>query len=421
MRITDYTKFFTQVSLARKPSPIRALQPLLVIPGMISLGGGMPNPETFPIAKASLTLKDGTTLELSPEKMKLSLQYSETAGLKGLVKWLSDFQQKIHRPPLGMSANSLLVSPGSQDVLSKAFEMLIERGDNVLVESPTYSGALAALNPLGCNLIGIETDRNGLIPESLESRLEDVKKNLQKYGNGKPPKVLYTIPTGSNPTGGSLTLDRKRAVYSIAQKNNLIILEDDPYYYLQFGEKTPSLLSLDTDGRVLRFDSFSKIISSGLRVGFATGPNPLIERLNLHGQISFLHASGLSQVVLLEILENMGYDGFLKHTDYVSGFYKKRMETFAESAKKHLTGLAEWHNPSAGMFFWIKLKGIEDSFPLIQEKAVEQKVLYVPGSSFDPKGNKSSYVRAAFSVATPEQMDEGLRRLAVLLKQYAKN
>ena len=289
--------------------------------------------------------------------------------------------------------------------------MLIEKDDPVLCESYTYSGSLSTLNPLECKLVGVDTDAHGLIPSALQKRLADLKHSPRK------PKVLYTIPTGSNPTGGSMSLERKREVYRLAQEHNLIILEDDPYYYLQFGPRSQSLLSMDTDGRVLRFDSFSKIISSGLRLGWATGPAPLIERLNLHMQATSLHPSGISQVVLLAILENLKHDGFLTHTGSVSAFYKKRMEAFQAAAQKHLTGLAEWNTPSAGMFCWIKLLGIEDSFSLIQEKAVKEKVLLVPGSSFAADGQKSPFVRASFSTATPQQMDEALRRLATLLKE----
>ena len=249
-----------------------------------------------------------------------------------------------------------------------------------------------------------------MIPSLLKKRLQDLSRSARK------PKVLYTIPTGSNPTGGSLSVERKREIYQLAREHDLLILEDDPYYFLQFGPRSQSLLGMDADGRVLRFDSFSKIISSGLRLGWATGPAELIERLNLHMQATTLHPSGLSQVITLAILEEMKHEGFIKHTEYVSGFYKKRMEAFQAAAKKNLTGLAEWNTPSAGMFCWIKLLGIDDTYSLIQEKAVKEKVLLVPGNAFSAAGEKSSYVRASFSMATPEQMDEALRRLANLIK-----
>ena len=388
------------------------------------------------------------------------------------------------------------VTTGSQEALTKCFEMLMEEGDSVLVESPTYSGALAALQPMNLNLVGVETDGGGLRPESLEEILSQWDASRQ----GAKPRVLYTIPTGSNPTGAifyllescafcvfsfvalalslslcfcvdtsfffhffllcllfvvsasvsaslhisGATLDSSRreasrtrsqvltlismltcapnrqTVYRIACEHDILILEDDPYWHLQFchHDKRPdSFLAADTEGRVLRFDSMSKILSSGLRLGWATGPAPLIDRLELHGQSSSLHASGISQAVVLALLQRWEADGngWERHLENVRSFYAGRREAFMAAADRHLTGLAEWSVPAAGMFAWIKLLGIEDSEALIMERALEEKVLMVPGTSFMPNSEKSGYVRAAFSTATPEQIDTALERLAKLL------
>tara|TARA_B100000795_G_scaffold255487_1_gene227179 strand:+ start:599 stop:1204 length:606 start_codon:yes stop_codon:yes gene_type:complete len=183
----------------------------------------------------------------------------------------------------------------------------------MLVEKPTYSGSLAYLQPTGTSLVGVESDDNGLIPASLEKILSNWETDHPKLQDPIRPKVLYTIPTGSNPTGASLTLARKKEIYQIAQTYNLIILEDDPYYWMQFVKdtnfkkgnedvkkdcRTPSFMSMDVDGRVLRFDSFSKLLSSGIRVGFVTGPPELVERIEYHAQASVLHSSGISQALV---------------------------------------------------------------------------------------------------------------------------
>jgi kynurenine/2-aminoadipate aminotransferase len=408
-KVEDYSRFFTKTSASRIDSPIHVLIPLMAQPGMLSLGGGLPNTSTFPIIDLSITLTDGTVVKTNQDRLKLALQYSPTEGLPDLTKWLYAFQEKIHNPPLGMKNLEILPGNGTQDLIGKIFDMMVERGDSVLIENPSYAGALAALKPLGPNLLAVDTDQFGLVPSKLRQILENHK--------GAPPKFLYTVPNGSNPTGASLTLERKKEIYQLAQEYDFIIVEDDAYYYLQFQERTPTFLSMDVDGRVIRLDSFSKIVAPGLRLGFATGPPPLIQRLNMHMQATALHPSGLSQAILLGILESMGMSGLLEHTKKISEFYRDRMHIFLKLVEKHLTGLAEWNPPAAGMFFWIKLLGVTDSYRLIREKAMEQKVILIPGAAFLPHEGTSPYVRAAFSTASPEQMDEALRRFALLLKE----
>ncbi|KAM5193716.1 kynurenine/alpha-aminoadipate aminotransferase, mitochondrial isoform 2-T2 [Mantella aurantiaca] len=420
----NYARFLTAVSAARQPSPIRALTDLLLRspPSMISLAGGIPNPNTFPFKTASVTLNDGTTIEIGENLMKKALQYSATAGIPELVSWLKELQKKMHNPPtLTYSPEKgqmeLCVTSGSQEGLSKVFDMLVNPGDNVLLDTPTYSGTLAAVKPLGCNLIGVPTDQHGIIPMALKDILSKWRPEDAGNPEKNSPKVLYTIPNGGNPTGASLTEERKIEIYRIAQKYDLIIVEDDPYYFLQFNKPwAPSFLSMDVDGRVIRADSMSKVLSSGLRIGFLTGPKPLIDRIILHMQVSTLHTSTFTQIMTNQLLQKWGVEGFLEHIDRVIHFYKSQRDAMLACADKWLTGLAEWHSPSAGMFLWIKIKGVPDTHQLIMQKAISNEVLLVPGSAFSTDSSEpSSYVRASFSLSSPEQMDLGLQRLASLI------
>ncbi|XP_073433441.1 kynurenine/alpha-aminoadipate aminotransferase, mitochondrial isoform X3 [Dendrobates tinctorius] len=344
-----------------------------------------------------------------------------------LVSWLKELQKKLHNPPtLSYSPDqgqmAMCVTTGSQEGLSKVFEMLVNPGDNVLIDTPTYSGTLAAVKPLGCNLIGVPTDQHGIIPQALKDILSRWRPQDVIIPEKKSPKILYTIPNGGNPTGASLTRDRKIEVYKIAQEYDLIIVEDDPYYFLQFNKPwAPSFLSMDIDGRVIRADSMSKILSSGLRIGYLTGPKPLIDQIVLHMQASTLHTSAFTQIMVVQLLQKWGVDGFLEHIESVIQFYRSQRDAMLVSADKWLTGLAEWHSPTAGMFLWIKILGVPDTHQMIMLKAIGKEVLLVPGSAFNIDSSEpSSYVRASFSLSAPEKIDQGLERLASLIIEERK-
>lgn len=242
----------------------------------------MPDPSTFPFKSMTVELKSGRTLRISEQDTAIALQYSATAGIPELIKFLQRLQFHEHHPRCPVDDIQICVTNGSQDALSKAFEMLISPKDSVFVESPTYSGTLAILRPMDCRLIGVQTDEYGLIPNQFSELLE----RWSDSPNSKP-KILYTVPTACNPTSATILLERKQAIYELCRKHELLILEDDPYYYLQYAAQSriPSYYSMDEDGRVLRFDSFSKILSSGMRLGFVSGPGPLIERIILHSQV----------------------------------------------------------------------------------------------------------------------------------------
>jgi len=237
---------------------------------------------------------------------------------------------------------------------------------------------------------------------------EDVKNNKNNV-----PKILYTIPNGANPVGTSILIERKKEIYKIAQEYNLIILEDDPYYFISYAkERVTSFLSLDVDGRVLRFDSFSKIMSGGIRLGYVTCPEYLIQRIVLHIQSGQLHSSSDSQVLIHETLSRWGFDNFIEHTKKVAKFYESRRDKFLFYADLHLKGLAEWNVPSAGMFFWIKVLGIKDTSKIVTERLLKKYVAFLPGKSCTMDDVDTPYLRASFSIATDEEINQGLKMLA---------
>ncbi|XP_074807250.1 kynurenine/alpha-aminoadipate aminotransferase, mitochondrial-like isoform X2 [Natator depressus] len=399
----DYSQFLSAVSAARKENLIRLTGSLAEKkPSVIMISGGMPNPNYFPFKTASFTIEDGTTIEIGEALMKRALQYSTTEGIPELLSWLKDLQMSLHNPPTAkysphQGQMEICITPGSQDGLSKVFDMLVNPGDNVLLEDPSYSGTLSALKPLGCNIIKVPANKHGIIPEALKEILSRWGPEDAKKQNNNLPKFLYTVPNGSNPAGTSLTADCKKKIYQT---------------------KAPTFLSMDVDGRVIRCDTFSKILSAGLRLGFLTGPKPLIDRVILHMQSSTMHTSTFSQILISELLHKWGQKGLLEHADRVMAFYRTQRDAMLAAADKWLKGLAEWYVPTAGIFLWIKIKGISDTYQMIMENAFERGVSLVPGQSFSfDSSAPTPYFRASYSFASPDQMDQAFQKLAELIKE----
>ncbi|XP_045408465.1 kynurenine/alpha-aminoadipate aminotransferase, mitochondrial-like isoform X4 [Lemur catta] len=356
--------------------------------------------------------------------MKRALQYSQSAGIPELLSWLKQLQVKLHNPPTvhyppSQGQMDICVTNGSQEGIYKVFEMIINPGDNILVNEPIYAGTLQALQPLGCNIMNVASDEHGIIPDSLRETLSRWKPEDSRNPKKNTPKFLYTVPNGNNPSGTSLTSDRKKEIYELARKYDFLIIEDDPYYFVQFDKPwAPTFLSMDVDGRVIRADSFSKVLSAGLRIGFLTGPKPLIERVVLHTQVSSLHPSTFNQLMISQLLQQWGEEGFLAHVHRVIDFYRNQRNAILAAADKWLGDLAEWHVPTAGMFLWIKIKGISDVKQLIEEKAIKKEVLMLPGNGFYVDNSAPRpYVRVSYSLASAEQMDEGFRILAQLIEE----
>ncbi|XP_071848039.1 kynurenine/alpha-aminoadipate aminotransferase, mitochondrial-like [Apostichopus japonicus] len=421
----NYLRFINSLSQARQRSPIRLMTEILYKspPTMISMASGMPNASQFPFEEATFKLTDGTSIEINNTDMKKALQYNPTPGIAGLHSWLMSMLQHLHKPPNfslgdGDQKTELLITTGSQHGLCMAFEMLFREGDKVLMSSPVYSGTRSILEPYKPEYILVESDKDGMKPESLKNKLSRWSKEDAYSDTSDIPRLLYTVPNGDNPSGVSLTLERRRDIYKICQDYNLLIIEDDPYYFLQFNKpRLPSFQSMDVDGRVLRFDSFSKVLSAGIRVGFVSGPKALIYRIQLHMEASVLHSSAVSQMIIFKLLEKWGMDGFLAHSEKVAEFYQQRRDVMLRAADKWLTGLAEWNVPTGGMFLWMKLPGVQDTKDMIMKKAMKKEVLFVPGDVFDVSEGTSQYIRACYSVCSDEAMDEGMKRLASLIKE----
>ncbi|KAK4152104.1 aminotransferase [Chaetomidium leptoderma] len=419
--VFDPTPLFSRRVQRWEPGAIRSLLPLEAIPGMISLVAGKPNPETFPFSKIAITLNgpEETTIVLENAALAEALQYGLPAGHGGLIKWWEGLQQAVHG--VGHATSwTCCVGNGSQELIHKAFQVFTDPGDPVLLETPAYPGVSAFLRADGHELIEVGSGPDGVDPSDLESVLSAWPFNRRR------PSVFYTVPTGSNPTGRSCTEINKARILRLAKRFNFMIFEDDAYYFLNFEEdpskRARSYFSLEQEvngetGRVMRFDSLSKIVSSGMRLGILTGPVPAVQRVVKITENINLQPSSTSQVLALSLFRHWGYTGFVEHCAKAAEFYRHKRDAFAAAAERHLQGRATWDVPTAGMFFWLKLvlPPGKDSFELLSKKGIENRILAIPGMAFLPNMRKACHLRASYSLVSDPDMDEACRRIARLV------
>lgn len=293
-----------------------------------------------------------------------ALNYGHSAGSPQVLRFITEHVELVHNPPYVDWATSL--SCGNTHALDIALRMLCERGDWLLVEEYTYPGTLEMVKPMGINLLGIGMDEEGLLPELLEQQLSNWDE-----ARGRKPSVLYIIPCGQNPTGATQSLRRRKAIYSIAEQHDLVIVEDDPYYFLQLGqpEVSPpasadeylaalptSYLSLDHSGRVFRLDATSKILSPGLRAGWVTGSEQLIGQFIYHTEFTTTAVSGPSQVLMYKLLdETWGHLGFIDWLRRLSERYRESRDALLEACQRHLPSSCKWKIPTCGMMIWVEV------------------------------------------------------------------
>ncbi|CAG9820979.1 unnamed protein product [Phaedon cochleariae] len=414
----DYSHFINARSSRRRPALTREITKRQYgVKDLISLAEGVPNDSTFPFASITVNLKDGSSFDIEGQQLTSALQYIPTQGYPPLVKSAKNFTRTIHNPPNWENYETLITN-GSQDGMSKVLEMILDDEDSIMVQEPYYAGTDAILKPYNINVIGVEQDQFGIVPKKLIESLE----NCQKYteeGGGSMPKVIYLNPTASNPSGRTIPTERKKEIYKICCDYNILILEDDAYYFVHFLEERPmSFLSMDTQGRVIRLDSMSKVLSSGLRLGFLTGPKRLVQNIELHISSDILHSSVLSQVILEKLFEKWEISGFLAYFEEVKAFYKTRRDYTLACMEKHLKGLCEWESPTGGMFIWFKVLGVSDVYEMLLVRGIKKHITFIPGQNYMADPTKAcNFVRASYSKASLKQIDKAMQLLAELIRE----
>jgi 2-aminoadipate transaminase len=388
---------FSSRASGAKRSAIRELLKLTEQPDIISFGGGLPAPETFPHDELA-----DIASELLRTEYKNVLQYGTTEGSRTLrramIEWLKP--QDIH-----VTLDELLVTTASQqglDLLCKAF---FDPGDVVFCGLPTYLGAVQAFTLFQVTKIGVPLEDDGMDIDALEERIREAR------AQGKAMKGIYVIPDFQNPSGISMSLEKRQRLLEVARREDLLVFEDNPYGHLRFsGEPVPSIFSLDEEGRTIMLVTFSKVLSAGLRLAVIAARGELMDALVRVKQPTDLCTSKLTQMMAARYMERYGLE---RHLDEIRPIYRVKKEAMIRALEKYMPndeGL-RWTNPDGGLFIWMWLPEGLDAEELLGS-AIEHKVAYVPGASSYVDGGGKNTLRLSFSLCTPEQIDEGIRRLA---------
>ncbi len=397
----NYNPFYSANANNMKKSEIREILKLTGKPGLISFAGGLPAPDMFPVQEIEEI--SGYVLEKEGKKI---LQYGTTEGCQPLREELLKLMEKegIH-----LTLDQLFIITSSQQGLDLVAKIFIDPGDIVLCEKPTYVGAIQAFHSYRACMHGIEMDDDGIKTDALE---EEIKRLA---GQSKHPKYIYIIPDFQNPSGITLTLPRRKALIALAEKYDLLIIEDSPYRQLRFeGESEPPLISLNSD-RVLSIYTFSKILLPGFRLGWMAGPTELIQKAIVAKQAVDLCAPPYTQAIIAEFMKR----GLLeKQIDKIIAAYKAKRNYMLNCLDKYLSHIPgiKWTEPKGGLFLWITLPEGLDATAMFM-KAVEKNVAYVMGCAFDPEGTDRSTMRLNFSFATMDEIDQGIQRLANVIDE----
>ncbi|MFC1724716.1 PLP-dependent aminotransferase family protein [candidate division KSB1 bacterium] len=396
---------FSKMSDNLRKSEIRELLKLTRKTGMISFAGGLPDPSLFPYKDIEIASQRALR-----EKGDFALQYAPTEGDPFLREQLAVFMQKQGEE---VAADDIQIVSSSQQAIDLLCKIFINPGDPVVVELPAYTGTIQTMRAFQANFWGLGMDYDGIIPESLEKKIDKLAES------GKKPKFVYLIPDFQNPSGITLTLDRRKKILDIASKHDILIVEDSPYRELRFkGEILPSLYSMDKEGRVVYLKTFSKIFCPGFRLGWVLGPKPVIEKMIIAKQSTDLCTSAFGQIVTAFYIEAGHLENLVEKAREI---YKEKNTVMLDSLDNlmpDIKGLS-WSRPEGGMFLWVKLPENMDALELFH-KAVEKNVAFVIGSAFHFDGSGKNTLRLNYSYPSVEQIKEGIGRLSELIRDMAK-
>ncbi len=379
-----------------KGSAIRELLKLTEQPEIISFAGGLPAPELFPIEELKKVCVD--VLESDG---KAGLQYSPTEGYIPLRKIIS---KRLEKVGINLGHDNILITSGSQQGLEFSAKIFVDEGDTIICESPSYLGALNAFKAYLPNFVEVEMDEDGMKMDDLDKALKDNPK----------AKFIYTIPDFQNPSGITMSLERRGQIVELAEKYNVPVVEDNPYGELRFeGEKHPPIKHFDKKGMVIYLGTFSKTFAPGLRVGWVAASPEILQKYILVKQGADLQSNSLTQREVAYFIQNYDFDA---HISTIIEVYKKRRDLMLDTIKKEFPDNVKYTYPNGGLFTWVTLpKGIDAAEVL--KIALQEKVAFVPGGSFFPNPGNENHFRLNYSNMPEDRIVEGITRLGKVLKK----
>jgi 2-aminoadipate transaminase len=383
-----------------KPSALRELLKLTSHPEMISFAGGLPAAEMFPLDRVA------AAVQLVLRKVGgRALQYGETEGVLELREWIA---HRYSNATLSLKAENVLITTGSQQALDLVGRVLLDDGDRVIVENPTYMAALLAWQPYGATFMPIGADNSGINANELGPLMKE------------QPKMIYLIPNFQNPTGVTMTGERRQLLVDALQRSDVALFEDNPYAELRYeGEPLRSLLELDSPpdggGRVIQAGTFSKTLMPGLRIGWVIGPRQIIERMGRAKQAMDLHTSTFNQHIALALL-NSGY--LEEFIPILRRVYRERRDAMLEALQQHFPPGSCWTRPEGGMFIFVTLPEDVSAGSLLP-RALERNVAFVPGEEFHLDDTGQNTMRLNFTKASVAEINSGISRLAEVIKLFS--
>ena len=397
-------QLFSKLAQQSKASSIREILKIIQSSDVISLAGGMPDPVTFPAEE----IKE-ICIKILANNSSLALQYSSTEGLLKLREFLA---QWLEMDVKKFTTDNIIITSGSQQGLDLVSKALLDPGDIVIVELPSYLAALNAFRSYGAEIIGIPMDEDGMIMEIFEDKLATIKSKSKKA------KFVYTISNFQNPAGVTISLSRRKKLLEIVKNYNLIIVEDNPYDKIRFeGTPLPSIFSLDHEGYVINLGTFSKILCPGLRLAWVSGHQEIIEKIVILKQATDLCTSILNQLIAYEYCNEGLIDKNIESNVLI---YKKKRDVMLESLEKYFPAEASWTKPEGGFFVFVTLPEYLDTDTMLYE-AIKEKVAYVSGSSFYANGKGKNTMRLSFCYPSLEDIEEGVKRLARVITNYSSS
>ena len=372
------------------PSVIREILKVTEKPGIISFAGGLPSPKTFPVEAFAAACE--TVLRTDG---RAALQYAASEGYRPLCEWVAASM------PWDVSADQVLITTGSQQGLDLVAKVLIDEGSTVLVETPTYLGALQAFTPMEPNIVSVDSDAEGVDIEDLAAK-------------AKGARFLYVLPNFQNPTGRSMTEARRQALVERAAAIGLPLVEDNPYGDLWFDQPPPKPLTARNPEGCIYLGSFSKVLAPGLRLGYVIAPQAIMPKLLQAKQAADLHSPSFNQRMVSEVLK----DGFIDHhVPTIRALYKAQCHAMLDALQKDMAGLdVVWNTPNGGMFLWVRLPEGMNAVELLP-KAVDKGVAFVPGAAFYADHADPRTLRLSFVTASEEEIHIGIAALAQAIRE----